>query len=384
METTLSNVQDRKFSLRNFGPLMEWGIALLPVLSYQLGGGLWYWLSPALFFLVLPFLDILLGRDTVNIAPDQESATEKALRYRLVLWLYLPLQVGVMLFSYRLITSGALDVAELCGLALSMSIGTGIGFVIGHELGHHGSKFDRIMGIMMLAPINVADFYIYHNYGHHNWVATPEDNGSSKFGESFWAFWLRSLPRKSISAWKIEARRLARNGKPWHSPSNQMIWLTALSLAWLVGLTLAFGWGAVPLFFACYLISRSLLVYGDYVEHYGLCRRRLPNGEYEQVRPVHSWNDNYLLSNMLFCSVDRHSDHHANGARPYQILRNFDDVPQLPYGYIGLIPIALIPPLWRRLIDPLCLDLYEKGVVVPNALPGTLPEKYAKLMPATG
>lgn len=380
MDTTLPIEQESSWSLRNFGPLFEWGICLLPVLGYFLGGGSWYWMGPALFFVILPLLDPLVGRDTYNVPEEQEAEIGQQLRYRAVLWLYFPIQAGVMIFSYSLITSGTLSWPEICGLTLSMSIGTGIGFLIGHELGHHVQQFDRFMGVMILAPVNVADFYIYHNFGHHNWVSTPEDNGSSKYGESFWAFLVRSLPRKSISAWKIEADRLGKHGKGWLSFGNRMIGLTLLSLSWLVGLTIAFGLWAIPLFFACFLISRSLLVYGDYVEHYGLCRRKMANGEYEAPRPEHSWNDNFLLSNMLFCSVDRHSDHHANGARPYQILRNYQDVPQLPLGYISLVPIAMIPPLWRRLIDPLCHDLYDRGLVIPNALPGKLPEKYAAMV----
>ncbi len=157
-----------------------------------------------------------------------------------------------------------------------------------------------------------------------------------------------------------------------------MLWITGLSLAWLVGLVGAFGLGAVPVFIAVYLVSRTLLVFADYIEHYGLCRKQLVDGSYEPVQPNHSWNDSHLISNMVFCNVDRHSDHHANPARAYQVLRHFEDVPQLPLGYISLVLPAAIPAWWRRLVHPVVHQLYDQGTFA-NAEPGALPEQYRHL-----
>lgn len=378
MEATAQSDARRSVSMRNAGPFFIIGFALIPVLSHFLGGGLWYWASPLAFFVLLPLLDLIVGRDLSNVPKEYEAEYEASLRYRLPLLAFFPVQIAIMFFGYGLLTGGTLSGAETAGFTLALALSLAMGFSLGHELGHHPRPFDRFVGVMMLAPINVPDFYIYHNFGHHHSVATPEDAGSSKYGESLWAFWARSVPRKSINGWRIEARRLARNGLPARSWRNRMIWITAAPLAWLVGLTWWFGWGAIPVFIAIFLFSRSLLVFADYVEHYGLCRRKLPNGEYEKVRPAHSWNDSYLISNMIFCSVDRHSDHHANAGRPYQILRHFDDVPQLPVGYISVLLIAMIPPLWRRMVNPLCEALYERGEALPNALPGTLPERFSE------
>ncbi len=36
-----------------------------------------------------------------------------------------------------------------------------------------------------------------------------------------------------------------------------------------------------------------------------------------------------------------------------QILRHFDHAPQMPSGYLAMIPLALVPPLWFRIMNPL-------------------------------
>ncbi|MEL0084177.1 MAG: hypothetical protein VW985_14215, partial [Gammaproteobacteria bacterium] len=41
----------------------------------------------------------------------------------------------------------------------------------------------------------------------------------------------------------------------------------------------------------------------------------------------------------------------------------------------------LIPPLWRRRMHPIVEAYYDKGDVVPYAVPGALPEKYAAMVP---
>ncbi|MEL6545324.1 MAG: alkane 1-monooxygenase, partial [Myxococcota bacterium] len=64
------------------------------------------------------------------------------------------------------------------------------------------------------------------------------------------------------------------------------------------------------------------------------------------------WNTDYLLSNVLMLNLQRHSDHHAHGARPYQVLQSYEGLPTLPTGYPGCIMLALIPPVWFRVMNP--------------------------------
>jgi alkane 1-monooxygenase len=50
--------------------------------------------------------------------------------------------------------------------------------------------------------------------------------------------------------------------------------------------------------------------------------------------------------------MGRHSDHHRRPAAAYQALSEIGNAPELPLGYAGSILLALVPPLWRRVMDP--------------------------------
>ncbi|MCB1250954.1 MAG: fatty acid desaturase, partial [Acidimicrobiales bacterium] len=103
----------------------------------------------------------------------------------------------------------------------------------------------------------------------------------------------------------------------------------------------------------------SLLEVVNYLEHYGLQREQRPDGRYERVRPEHSWNSDHIATNLLLYGLERHSDHHANPTRRYQVLRTFDEAPQLPSGYGTMIGLAYVPPLWRKVMDHRVLDVYD-------------------------
>ena len=102
------------------------------------------------------------------------------------------------------------------------------------------------------------------------------------------------------------------------------------------------------------------LTMANYIEHYGLLRQKLENGRYERCQPHHSWNSNFMVSNLVSLHLQRHSDHHANPARPYQLLRDYPEAPQMPAGYPGMMLLSMFPPLWYRLMDPKVAD-WAKG-----------------------
>lgn len=351
-------------------------LATLPFIGYWMGGGWWHWLGFGVF-LVAVVLDPLVGPDEVNHDPAQEAELEKRTSFRVLLWLILPAQLAVAIFAYWLVNDAGLSAFETAGVFLSSAICVGFGATSGHELAHHPSKIDRGIGILLFMPFNMCDFAIYHNYGHHNRVATPADPGSAKYGENVWVFGPRSIWKKTLMGWEVEIERLRRQGLPaWHW-RNAMIWMHVLPLAWVTVMTLAFGWMSIPLFVFHFVFARGLLAVADYLEHYGLARRRLADGSWEPVRPEHAWDDSFLVSSLFFCQIDRHSDHHANVGRPYQILRVMPQAPRLPYGYLVMIWIAMIPPLWRRMMHPRLEAFWDRGGALPHGRPEKLPEKYA-------
>jgi alkane 1-monooxygenase len=119
-------------------------------------------------------------------------------------------------------------------------------------------------------------------------------------------------------------------------------------------------WEVPVFFFAQSLYAFTLLELVNYIEHYGIVRKRNESGKYERVNPLHSWNSSYLISNFFLFQLQRHSDHHANAIKRYQVLNHYDESPQLPFGYPTMILIALLPPLWFAKMNPLLNDWKDK------------------------
>ena len=354
--------------------------AILPVVGYLLGGGIYHWIT-VFVLLALMFIDPIIGADDTNHDEVDEGALQEKLFYRMMLWVTLPASVTVTIFGHWLLTQTSLTTSETIGFLLSLTLATGFLATTAHELCHHTQPVDRLIGDLVFTPIFMCDFHIYHNFMHHIHAATPIDPGTARYGEKIYPFLINSIVRKTRMAWQIEKKRMADNGKPtWH-PSNLMIRFIVLQAAWLGLLVALFGLWSIPICFVQYLFPRLLLAVGDYLEHYGLGRKQLPDGSYEKIRPNHAWDDSTLVSSMLFCQIDRHSDHHTNVGRPYQILRVMDEAPRLPQGYLTMIPIAFIPSLWRKQMHPIVEAYYDKGEVIPYAMPDALPEKYAAMVP---
>jgi alkane 1-monooxygenase len=126
-----------------------------------------------------------------------------------------------------------------------------------------------------------------------------------------------------------------------------------LPFIFCASITFVFSYGTnsvlwqIPIFFfAQSIFAFTLLELVNYVEHYGIMRRELSPGKYERVNPLHSWNASQLISNFFLFQLQRHSDHHANAIKRYQVLNHYDESPQLPFGYPTMIMMAAVPPLW--------------------------------------
>ena len=118
--------------------------------------------------------------------------------------------------------------------------------------------------------------------------------------------------------------------------------------------TLVGGWIGLLLFLWQAFVAVWQLELVNYVEHYALTRQHLGGGKYEHVKPHHSWNAAHKASNWLLINLQRHSDHHYKPDRRFPLLQNFteDEAPQLPYGYPVMTMAAMIPPVWRRVMNP--------------------------------
>jgi alkane 1-monooxygenase len=304
--------------------------------------------------------------------------------YRILTYLYAPLQYAGFFWACWYVSSHDLSLFAAIGITLTVGAVGGIGIANAHELGHKQDNLERWWAKVVLAQTAYGHFVIEHNRGHHARVATPEDPASARFGESFWLFLPRSVIGAARSGWNLEKRRLAFKGKgPWTLENNVLnAWL--LSVVLFAGCIVAFGPTIIAFLIGQAIFGFSLLEVVNYLEHYGLLRQKDENGRYERVQPEHSWNSDHIATNLLLYGLERHSDHHANPIRRYQVLRTFDEAPQLPSGYGTMIGLAYLTPLWRRVMDPKVLALYDGDITRVNIDPAKRDRLYARYGAAGG
>ena len=347
-------------AIRKIGFFMAFIIPAAVIGGYYLGG-LWNMLPLVLVFILIPMFDSFVGTSNYNVPEKDVPVVSNQFFYRFVTYLWTYFQYAFLFWAFYVVTFGNLDGAvEWISFTLGTGLVTGgIGITVAHELGHKKSALERFYSKMLLLSVCYMHFYIEHNKGHHVTVATPEDPATSRKNETFYAFWVRSVFGGYRHAWHIENNRMKRNGWKVFSMHNQMIWFTLLPFVFIALVTLAFSlwadrfvWELVAFFFAQSFIAFTLLEQVNYIEHYGIERKEIAPGKYERVTPVHSWNASHVISNFFLFQLQRHSDHHANAIKRYQVLYHYDVSPQLPAGYSTMIILALVPGIWFRLMNP--------------------------------
>ncbi len=329
-------------------------------------------------FLLVPLFDWIFGEDFHNPPEEVVALMARDQYYRVLLYF----AIGLLYLDFFVVAwfLGTHTLPWWSYLALSLGTGfaSGGAILIGHELGHKQDRLDRTAAQVVNGLVGYGHFCIEHNRGHHVQVATPEDCASSRMGESIYRFMLREMPGALRRGWSAERERLAKLDQSVWSVYNEILWSWALTLGVALLLVAAFGLVVLPFilihhFYGCYALTQA-----NYVEHYGLLRQKLPTGRYELTQPRHSWNTNHIYSNIISFNLQRHSDHHAHALRPYQVLRNFDDVPRLPSGYPGCFGLAAIPPLWFKVMNPRLLQWAGGDLSKINLDPARKDELYAR------
>ena len=315
-----------------------WTVVLLPVVT-------WYLFSA---------LDAVVGLNLDN--GDLDANDDDLFWYRAITTAWVPLQF-ITLFGLIWYVAPADHLSTLEKIALFFGVGviTGtVGINYSHELMHQKNKTERFLGDALLAMVLYSHFRSEHLLVHHRYVATPKDPVTARWNESFYRFYPRVLRQSLLSAWKAEKGMLARKDLPWSDLSNPFFryWAfqgTCLLLAVVLG-----GWAGLGLFLVQAGTAIWQLELVNYIEHYGLTRKHLGDGKYEHVQPHHSWNAAHKASNWLLINLQRHSDHHYRPDRRFPVLQNYTEAeaPQLPFGYPVMTMAAMIPPLWRRVMNP--------------------------------
>lgn len=307
------------------------------------------WLPLFVLYVILPFADYALGRDTRN-----DAVTGSAAMYAGLPVLCAIIQFALLWYVLSFAVSTPwLSLPGWFGLIISFGIASGINAInIAHELIHKKSRAESWLGGLLLCSVAYAGFKIEHVRGHHVWVSTPKDPSSAKAGQTLFHFLPRSILNNAQNAWRLEAKRLQLFKLPaWHW-RNEMLWWYAFTLLIVLAVGWQFGAVGVLVWLGQALLAIVSLEIINYVEHYGLRRKQLESGRFERPTPQDSWNSDFWLSNQILLHLQRHSDHHANPRVNYQNLKSHSKAPQLPAGYATMFLLALVPPLWFKVMNP--------------------------------
>ncbi|WP_439104546.1 alkane 1-monooxygenase [Celeribacter marinus] len=342
-----------KISTRNAVPFWL-SLGIVPLLWIgALKGGWWTVLVPLYAWHLFAALDALFGLNRDN--PDPETPDKELFWYRLVTLVWFPVQfVNIFGLIYFVTHTDHLSTLATIVLFFGLGVSSGsIGIVYAHELLHQRNTTERWLGDLLLSSVLYSHFRTEHLLVHHTHVGTRRDAVTALYNEGFHHYFFRVLRECPRSAWDAEKAMLARRGLTvWH-PRNPHFRYWTLQLMMLILAVLLGGTVGLFLFVWQALVAIWQLELTNYIEHYGLTRRHLGDGKYEHVKPHHSWNAAHMATNWLLINLQRHSDHHYKPDRRFPLLQNYDesDAPQLPYGYTVMGFIAVVPSLWRRVMN---------------------------------
>ena len=332
---------DTVFAMARYA--LAYSIPLIAALGLWHGGA-WSWVTVIYVYVLVPLLDFRVGVSAREL-PGISGAD-------VLLVAALPIQLGVMgFFASR--WSLEVTILERVGAILSVGIvGGAFAIVVAHELIHRRRGLEYQLGKLLLMTVGYVHFAIEHVRGHHERVATNLDPASARQGQSLYEFLPQSILRQARSAWLLEKQRLAGKGRRVWGWGNELLRDGLLQfVAWVLW-AFVFGWSATAACLACAAVAIFMLEAVNYIEHYGLRREKQANGRLEPVKSYHSWNSDHVVSRAVLFELPRHSDHHRNGGRPFQTLRSVDGAPQLPAGYPAMMLLAMLPPLWFKVMNP--------------------------------
>jgi alkane 1-monooxygenase len=330
-------------------------LLLVPLIWFgAIYGGWTVLLVPLVAWYLLAALDGIFGLNLENA--DLTATEDDLIWYRALTTIWVPVQF-LTLFGLIWYTSHTEHLSTLAKIGLFFGVGviTGaVGINYSHELMHQKGRGERLLGDVLLAMVLYSHFRSEHLRVHHIHIGTPRDPVTARYNEGFHRFYPRVLKQSLLSSFRAEQAMLARKNLPWSDLSNPFFRYWALQGGMLILAIALGGWSGLGLFLLQAGVAIWQLELINYVEHYGLTRKHLGDGKYEHVMPHHSWNAAHKVSNWLLINLQRHSDHHYKPDRRFALLQTYSnaEAPQLPYGYPVMTVAAMIPPLWRRVMNP--------------------------------
>jgi alkane 1-monooxygenase len=312
--------------------------------------GLW------VIYAVLPLIDMVIPNDNINPTPEESKILAKQFKWKIPLYLFILVEWYAAYFSLWICTTFELSAFQLFIHVISLGHTHAIGFLFAHELFHKKNKFDVTLGTFDMLKNLYMHFHLEHIYGHHKYVSTPEDPATARMNQSLYSFLYQTITGSFRNSLSREISKLKSRNLSFFSLSNRMLSYFLLEILIVCLVYLRFGRMGVLIFVCEAAFAIFILETINYIRHYGLMRKEISPGVYEQVSIKHSWNAPQWLHNCILLKLQRHSDHHANSYKPYQCLESLENSPTLPGGYIGLITLALISPLWFFIINPIAKE----------------------------
>jgi alkane 1-monooxygenase len=312
-------------------------ITPLLVIAGNMSGGPYVAMGITFGLVVSPVLDLLFGR-----APRPRPPRASGTPFEALLYVHAALQfaaIGTLLWRAALDGGGWTTWVA----AFSTGFGSGAsGIIVAHELGHKRPRsLPWWVGRLNLLTVLYLHFTTEHNHTHHKHVSTVADPASARFGESLWAFVLRTVPGQFLDAVRIQ------EGKGRRGAANPVVRGFLLQLALLVALVALAGPVVTGAFVLQAAFAVFLLEYINYIRHYGLVRA--VGGRQTEL---HSWQAEERWSRWTLLELTRHPAHHLKASEPFWRLQPYEAAPSLPSGYYGCFWIAVVPPLWRRVVHP--------------------------------
>nr|WP_153214988.1 alkane 1-monooxygenase [Tritonibacter litoralis] len=301
-------------------------------------GGAWSWAALITITLGAAVLDVMRYR------PNAPHKTSGSLLLALV---------GASHFSTLLLVLARIPdvpLAEALPLALAAALAFGqISHPAAHEMIHNSARPLRHLGRAVYGSLLLGHHASAHMRVHHVHVGTDQDPNSAPRGMGFYRFFLRAWIGSFLAGAQAEttARRRQSPSPHWltHPYVGHFLW-AALTLS-VAGFSGPFG--LIACLGIC-LYAQAQVFLADYVQHYGLRRAIRSVGKPEPVGPQHSWNAPHWYSAAMMLNAPRHSHHHMAPRTPFPALELTPQMPTLPYSLPVMAVIALVPPVWRRLM----------------------------------
>ena len=337
--------------MRDLKYLFAYTIPLSTYVSFYLGGYFSFF-TLGYAFILIPILELILNETDRKYSENEKEDRLKNFLFDGMLYLNLPIVFILLSYGLNKLIVNSYETHEIIGLIFSLGILLATNAInVAHELGHRKNILDRNLSKLLFLPCLYMHFYLEHNLGHHKNVGTQEDPATARYNQNLFHFWIESVIKQYFNAWTIQLRLLSMEKRSFFSVKNDMFFYTIFQIGYLIFLFQIFGLMGMVYGIIVAVISFLFLETINYIEHYGLKRKKLPSGRYERVEKFHSWNSNHIVGRIVLYELTRHSDHHYKSNKKYQILENINESPQLPFGYPTSMLLAIFPPLWFHIMN---------------------------------